>query len=121
MLDVIHKKAHKIIGNRSYSNHLKTIIYIYDELMEKFGCLTWYDWNVDAWGTKWSARMDDIDLDEYRLQFWCDTAWCPPNELLEFIADKYKVTVECFYEIEGYGDDGVGKDTFSPNLEEAKI
>ena len=26
MLDVIHKKAHKIIGNRSYSNHLKTII-----------------------------------------------------------------------------------------------
>ena len=94
---------------------------IYDELMEKFGCLTWYDWNVDAWGTKWSARMDDIDLDEYRLQFWCDTAWCPPNELLEFIADKYKVTVECFYEIEGYGDEGVGKDTYSPNLEEAKI
>ncbi len=94
---------------------------IYDELMEKFGCLTWYNWNVDAWGTKWSARMDDIDLDEYRLQFWCDTAWCPPNELLEFIADKYKVTVECFYEIEGYGDEGVGKDTYSPNLEEAKI
>ena len=26
VLDVIHKKAHKIIGNRSYSNHLKTII-----------------------------------------------------------------------------------------------
>jgi hypothetical protein len=40
---------------------------------------------------------------------------------LEFIADKYKVTVECFYEIEGYGDEGVGKDTFSPNLEEANI
>ena len=64
---------------------------------------------------------NSIDLDEYQLKFWCHTAWCPPNELLQFIADKYKVTVECFYEIEGYGDDGVGKDTFSPNLEEAQI
>ena len=64
---------------------------------------------------------DDIKLDEYQLEFWCQTAWCPPNELLQHIADKYKVTVECFYEIEGYGDEGVGKDTFHPDLEEAKI
>ena len=94
---------------------------IYNELVEKYGFVSWYDWNVSNWGTKWNTGVEDIELDEYQLKFWCHTAWCPPNELLQFIADKYKVTVECFYEIEGYGDDGVGKDTFSPNLEEAKI
>ena len=94
---------------------------IYNELVEKYGFVSWYDWNVSNWGTKWNTGVEDIELDEYQLKFWCHTAWCPPNELLQFIADKYKVTVECFYEIEGYGDDGVGKDTFSPNLKEAKI
>ena len=76
---------------------------------------------VEYWGTKWSARIDDIDLDEYHLKFWCNTAWCPPNELLQHIADKYKVQVECFYEIEGYGDEGVGKDTFVPDFVQEKI
>ena len=94
---------------------------IYNELVEKYGVLSWYDWNVANWGTKWNTEMDDIELDDYQLKFWCHTAWCPPNNLLQYIADKYKVTVECFYEIEGYGDEGVGKDTFSPDLEEAKI
>ena len=94
---------------------------IYNELVEKYGVISWYDWNVANWGTKWNTGIDDIKLDEYQLQFWCQTAWCPPNVLLQHIADKYKVTVECFYEIEGYGDEGVGKDTFSPDLEEAKI
>ena len=94
---------------------------IYKELMEKYGSITWYDWNVNNWGTKWSARIDDIDLDEYHLKFWCNTAWCPPNELLQHIADKYKVQVECFYEIEGYGDEGVGKDTFVPDFVQEKI
>ena len=89
---------------------------IYNELMEKYGCVSWYDWNVKNWGTKWSITLEksEISFDEYNLQFWCDSAWCPPEGLLQHIADKYNVNVECFYEIEGYGDEGVGKDTYEP-------
>jgi len=94
---------------------------IYNELMEKYGVLTWYDWNVKNWGTKWSTHVDNVEVDEYNLVFWCSTAWSPPNELLQFIANKYKVDVECFYEIEGYGDEGVGKDTFEPELEDIEV
>ena len=89
---------------------------IYNELMEKYGCLSWYDWNVKNWGTKWEITLEksEISFDEYNLQFWCDSAWCPPEGLLQHIADTYNVNVECFYEIEGYGNDGVGKDTYEP-------
>jgi len=89
---------------------------IYNELWEKYGCLSWYDWNVKNWGTKWEITLEksEISFDEYNLQFWCDSAWCPPEGLLQHIADKYNVNVECFYEIEGYGNDGVGKDTYEP-------
>ena len=92
-------------------------------LMEEYGVLTWYDWNVQNWGTKWGTHLeeDGIEVDQYNLRFWCETAWSPPNELLQFIANKYKVNVECFYEIEGYGDDGVGKDTFEPELEDIEV
>ena len=89
---------------------------IYNELWEKYGCLSWYDWNVKNWGTKWAITLEksEISFNEYNLQFWCDSAWCPPDGLLQHIADKYNVNVECFYEIEGYGDEGVGKDTYEP-------
>ena len=36
------------------------------------------------------------------------------RSITQDIADKYNVNVECFYEIEGYGNDGVGKDTYEP-------
>ena len=76
----------------------------------------WYHWCNENWGTKWEITLDksEISFDEYNLQFYCDSAWCPPEVLLQDIADKYNVNVECFYEIEGYGDEGVGKDTYEP-------
>ena len=54
--------------------------------------------NVKNWGTKWEVTLDksEIPFDEYNLQFYCDSAWCPPNVLLQDIADKYNVNVEQF-------------------------
>jgi len=91
---------------------------IYNELLEKYGALGWYDWNVRNWGTKWNPTFGgQINMDDYELIFTVDTAWAPPHVLLQTIADKYKVDVECFYEIEGYGDEGVGKDFYEPLLD----
>ena len=97
-----------------------------EEAQSRQDTSTMAGYGTEAWETTrvfntTSLKKMDVELDEYQLKFWCETAWCPPNDLLQHIADKYKVTVECFYEIEGYGDEGVGKDTFNPDLEEAKI
>ncbi len=88
---------------------------IYKELMDKYGALSWYDWNVNNWGTKWNptTELSEVTVDEYGFEINVMSAWCPPEQLLQLLADKYKISLENFYEIEGYGDEGVGKDYYS--------
>tara|TARA_B100000287_G_scaffold134754_1_gene126724 strand:- start:1447 stop:2079 length:633 start_codon:yes stop_codon:yes gene_type:complete len=94
---------------------------IYKELMDRYGHLSWYEWNVDNWGTKWNptTELSNVYVDEYGFEINVSSAWCPPEVLLQRLATKYDVSIENFYEIEGYGDEGVGKEYYEPNyLEE---
>jgi hypothetical protein len=60
--------------------------------VEKHGHVSWYEWNVENWGTKWdccevqAAAWEDGD-DEWILHF--ETAWSPPITFLETVSQQY--------------------------------
>lgn len=69
----------------------------YDSNLAKYGYKDWYDWNVANWGTKWSPRVDDLDLDEYNgswsLSGRCDTAWSPATKLFTKLSELFPTLV----------------------------
>ncbi len=77
----------------------------YVENLEKYGVANWYDWANKNWGTKWNAcdSTYSLDGDEVFIEF--DTAWGPPTEWLNKLAQKTDFELE--YEIEG-GYEGRG-------------
>ena len=60
----------------------------------------WYNWNINNWGTKWDTcecECDQVDsvfenlgTDFTNLTYHFDTAWGPPSNWLERVAEKYK-------------------------------
>ena len=70
----------------------------------------WYHWCIDNWGTKWEPDMLDVDGDQdsEMLEITFNTAWSPPQGVVEKMREKYpKLTFQCFYdepgcEIAGY-------------------
>ena len=71
---------------------------------ELHGYDSWYEWNVDNWGTKWD--IGEVDEDNFNVSedgksvsFWFDTAWAPP---LNFY-DDIPFTVTAYYYETGMG------------------
>ena len=69
----------------------------------------WYHWCVDNWGTKWEPDMNEIGYEDSEiLELTFNTAWSPPEGVVEKMREKYpKLTFQCFYdepgcEIAGY-------------------
>ena len=70
----------------------------------------WYHWCIENWGTKWEPDMLDVDGDQdsEMLEITFNTAWSPPEGVVEKMREKYpKLTFQCFYdepgcEIAGY-------------------
>ena len=57
---------------------------------EKYGWPTWYEWNINNWGTKWNACGYDDEYDySHEEQLTFDTAWSPPHPILEKLSEKY--------------------------------
>lgn len=51
----------------------------------------WYDWNVENWGTKWEI-YDVVDWDwiePTHLSYAFETAWSPPEPVIEKLAELY--------------------------------
>ena len=66
--------------------------------LEKYGYATWYDHNVNQWGTKWDVGGDDgliQKLDDNTLQASFDSAWAPP-------VNAYEKLCALGFEIEAY-------------------
>ena len=74
----------------------------------------WYDWRNRYWGTKWGAC--DIEItqdDEDFLEITFNTAWSPPEPIVEVLRSKYEckdedsysngkyLSVSWLYELEG--------------------
>ena len=69
----------------------------------------WYHWCIDNWGTKWEPDMNEIGYeDSEMLELVFNTAWSPPQGVVEKMREKYpNLTFQCFYdepgcEIAGY-------------------
>ena len=70
----------------------------------------WYHWCIDNWGTKWEPDILEVDGDQdsEMLEIVFNTAWSPPQGVVEKMREKYpKLTFQCFYdepgcEIAGY-------------------
>jgi hypothetical protein len=50
----------------------------------------WWNWNIYNWGTKWDLGSDTIiSHGVYETAYQFDTAWSPPEKVVELLAKKY--------------------------------
>jgi len=79
----------------------------------------WYDWRCTNWGTKWGAcEVKVTEEDEDFLEITFNTAWSPPEPIVEALRSKYEckdedsysngkyLSISWLYELEG--EEGVG-------------
>ena len=112
------------IGKLSFNRLIPRPTNIYsgmlsDDEKEKYGAENcWYDWNCDHWGTKWDAYDQSIKMPSKTvLNIGFMTAWCPPINYLEALA---QVCVEECCEMSGkfwIEDDVSGKFYIDENNE----
>jgi hypothetical protein len=86
---------------------------------EYFTGETWYNWNITNWGCKWDARNYDgnmlesellsEDHDSNELTYRIETAWSPPIEFVDAMAERFPMCqIELAYEEEqGWGGERV--------------
>ena len=81
-------------------------------LIDKYQTISWYDWQVMNWGTKWGdIDTEFLNIMEYQeasedyLVFQFRTPWGQPYRLLDYIATEYDVSIECSFTNEGEWDD----------------
>jgi len=67
------------------------------ELKEKYDAVTWYDWQIQEWGTKWGTydtKVTEISGDGAPVLIEFQSAWGPPHpEMMRkidtYLCDKY--------------------------------
>lgn len=81
----------------------------------------WYWWNVRNWGTKWDVSdVTTHEKSDTELSFGFDTAWSPPIQAINTLAEQYpsaQFTLN-YTEEQGWGgtmewEDGFGEETDS--------
>ena len=62
-----------------------------------------YMWCVNNWGTKWDVGDVDIEYEDSEiLSLEFDTAWSPPEGIMEKLREKYpELSFQCFYDEPG--------------------
>lgn len=70
--------------------------------LAKHGYVTWHDWCVDKWGTKWGAYSISVKADD-TIQF--ETAWSAPLPIFEALAARFP---EVEFVVE-YADEDIGR------------
>lgn len=78
-------------------------------LLEKYGHSDWYSWSLDNWGTKWEARVDEVneyDEDSSSVHIYFETAWSPPIAFFKKMEDLGFV-IDATYTEEGMGFVGI--------------
>ena len=63
----------------------------------------WYHWCVTNWGTKWDCYDLDIEYeDSEQLALTFNTAWSPPEGIVEELRSRYPdLSFTCFYDEPG--------------------
>jgi hypothetical protein len=67
------------------------------------GYISWYDWSIAKWGTKWNAYSFSRLPDEPSA-FKFDTAWAPPVRVFKALAERFpNLGIYCASFDEGWG------------------
>ena len=70
------------------------------QTVEYDGHTNWYDWCVANWGTKWDPEVHleftDNGDGTAEITGWFDTAWAPPIEAFQSLADDWD---SCYIEL----------------------
>jgi hypothetical protein len=87
---------------RAKGQDLRAIADQYEKNLQEHGCMTWYNWCVRHWGTKWdiNGEYDYVEGSDC-VSFVTDSAWSPPVEAFEHISEQYpelEFTLEYFEE-----------------------
>ena len=63
----------------------------------------WYHWCIANWGTKWDLSELHIEYeDDEQLELTFNTAWSPPEGIVEKLKEKYPdLSFTCFYDEPG--------------------
>ena len=65
--------------------------------VEKYGYTTWYEHNVNEWGTKWDVNSDNVAIEDANtVSASFDSAWAPPTRAYEQLMEQ-GFEVEAFY------------------------
>jgi hypothetical protein len=70
--------------------------------LDKYGFANWYDFNVANWGTKWEigGNGDQAEIEDDGLSFSApfESAWSPPIQVCEALAEQGFEVVLYYYE-----------------------
>ena len=85
---------HKFKKRFTYSKESNHIENLFDSILptpsEYLDNGNWYDWRVNKWGTKWDAvECYQIDRGHNDVKFTFLTAYSPPIEWLEYVAEMF--------------------------------
>lgn len=79
----------------------------------------WYNWNNRNWGCKWDARVHFAGTIDNNLVYEFDTAWAPPIQVIETLAETYpdlEITLR-FVEEQGWGGEHFFQGSDSNDIE----
>jgi hypothetical protein len=79
----------------------------------EFGYDNWYDWQLNAWGTKWNAYQTEA-LSENLIRF--DTAWSHPEGVLRGLSKMFP----CARFISAFADEDTGRNCGVTIFEDGK-
>lgn len=71
-------------------NEAKARLQRYADNVSKYGCITWYEWCCEHWGTKWDAyEISEVSREKrfMQIEFW--TAWSTPQAVIETLAEQF--------------------------------
>jgi hypothetical protein len=78
--------------------------------LEKYGYTTWYEHNVNEWGTKWDVTADTCErVDENTVHLSFDSAWSPPISAYQKL-EAMGFEVQAFYNESGMAYCGIYED-----------
>ena len=103
----IMKENEKIKNNKDFFRNNAITEETSKKLIKKYGTNNWWDWKIQNWGTKWdvNAKLEKNTKNELVYSF--DSAWSPPTDALEKIAQLYpELYFKMDYEEEGMGFKG---------------
>ena len=76
---------------------------LHKENIEKYGYSDWYEFRLDAWGTKWDAAELHFEyLADNKVELFFDTAWSPPIPIYEALE------LQGFDVVAYFSEDGCG-------------